>query len=439
MPPPRASASSGTSSRSTRRTRLSIIRCCGCGRWSPALRSAATARSASPAASRRSDWSSRSRARSPAAGPRRFGSGRLLGLAALLLAALMPVARRDDARGAALSGDDPRLCRHPARLAQARPHRGERATHRPRPVRRLSDRPRADAVAAQSRPAYGVPRSASPSSRSSPGPACRGAIGCCSSPATCSSRSVWLPALLILADQAPTWVHSTWLKFSFDAMLWRLALLWAAPGTIPTIAAAILGLAALATLAAPARGLAAAARARPARRPADRAVDPAVGHGRAGVHPAHDDARRRARSRPARDRRGRPRPAVALADARRAGDPGDADGGDRSARARRAGRCRIGTARSIGSPARYRPGDQVWAYPNEGALPFDYAVRDRRLSVATRPIPTPIPTLDGGPGAWNPTGSRGVFSLPPARLAAIADSGRARADDLAPPPRRQRL
>jgi hypothetical protein len=76
---------------------------------------------------------------------------------------------------------------------------------------------------------------------------------------------------------------------------------------------------------------------------------------------------------------------------------------------------------------RYRPGDEVWSYPNEGALPLDYAARDKGFVFVDRPIPTPIPTLDGGPGAWNPTGSRGVFSLPPAALHAIADSPHARA------------
>jgi hypothetical protein len=71
---------------------------------------------------------------------------------------------------------------------------------------------------------------------------------------------------------------------------------------------------------------------------------------------------------------------------------------------------------------RFRPGDMVLAYPNEGALPFRFAVRDKRLTMPTRPIPTDMPTLDGGPGAWNPTGSRGVFSLPKASLETIASA-----------------
>lgn len=74
-----------------------------------------------------------------------------------------------------------------------------------------------------------------------------------------------------------------------------------------------------------------------------------------------------------------------------------------------------------------QPGDVVFAYPNEGALPFRYAVRERGYIMPTRPIPTDIPTLDGGPGAWNPTGSRGVFSLPPKRLREIADAPDSRA------------
>lgn len=71
---------------------------------------------------------------------------------------------------------------------------------------------------------------------------------------------------------------------------------------------------------------------------------------------------------------------------------------------------------------RFAAKDIVLAYPNEGALPFRYALRDRAMIMPTRPIPTDIPTLDGGPRAWNPTGSRGVFSLPADRLQTIADS-----------------
>jgi hypothetical protein len=69
---------------------------------------------------------------------------------------------------------------------------------------------------------------------------------------------------------------------------------------------------------------------------------------------------------------------------------------------------------------RFRPGDILYAYPNEGQLPFDYAVRDLKLHLPSRAVPTPIPSLDVG--GWNPTGSRGVVSLPRDRLRAIARS-----------------
>ena len=70
---------------------------------------------------------------------------------------------------------------------------------------------------------------------------------------------------------------------------------------------------------------------------------------------------------------------------------------------------------------RFEPGDQIFAYPNEGALPLSYALRDRGLVFPIRPIPTAVPSFatDGG---WYPTGSRGVVSLPRDRLRAIAQA-----------------
>jgi len=69
---------------------------------------------------------------------------------------------------------------------------------------------------------------------------------------------------------------------------------------------------------------------------------------------------------------------------------------------------------------RFRPGDMVFAYPNEGALPFDRAVRDYGLAMPSRPIPTAIPSLKPPPGSWYVSGSRGVPSLDRAHLRAIA-------------------
>ena len=67
-----------------------------------------------------------------------------------------------------------------------------------------------------------------------------------------------------------------------------------------------------------------------------------------------------------------------------------------------------------------QPGDQVFAYPNEGDLPLSYALRDKRLALPIRAIPAPVPAF-ADYGGWYPTGSRGVVSLPPARLRAIAE------------------
>ena len=47
---------------------------------------------------------------------------------------------------------------------------------------------------------------------------------------------------------------------------------------------------------------------------------------------------------------------------------------------------------------RFRPGDMVFAYPNEGALPFDRAVRDYRLAMPSRPIPTRHPQPEPAAG-----------------------------------------
>jgi len=69
---------------------------------------------------------------------------------------------------------------------------------------------------------------------------------------------------------------------------------------------------------------------------------------------------------------------------------------------------------------RFRPGDMLFAYPNEGALPFDRAVRDRRLAMPSRPIPTAVPSLNPPPGSWYVSGSRGVPSLDRPHLRAIA-------------------
>jgi mannosyltransferase len=76
--------------------------------------------------------------------------------------------------------------------------------------------------------------------------------------------------------------------------------------------------------------------------------------------------------------------------------------------------------------ARRRPDDLILAYPNEGALPLDRALRDRGLGWRVKPIPQAVPAFVPG---THPTGSRGVVSLSQAdleKVARSADIGRAR-------------
>jgi hypothetical protein len=63
---------------------------------------------------------------------------------------------------------------------------------------------------------------------------------------------------------------------------------------------------------------------------------------------------------------------------------------------------------------RMAPGDTVWAYPNEGALPLAYALHDEHLRMPLLSVPAPVPAF--GSGGFNPSGSRGVISLYPAQI-----------------------
>ncbi|USI74208.1 hypothetical protein [Sphingomonas morindae] len=73
---------------------------------------------------------------------------------------------------------------------------------------------------------------------------------------------------------------------------------------------------------------------------------------------------------------------------------------------------------------RMAPGDTLWAYPNEGALPLSYALRDERRTLPIRAIPAPVPAF--GMGGYFPTGSRGVVSLYPDQIARLMASPAAR-------------
>ncbi|WBO22699.1 glycosyltransferase family 39 protein [Sphingomonas abietis] len=73
---------------------------------------------------------------------------------------------------------------------------------------------------------------------------------------------------------------------------------------------------------------------------------------------------------------------------------------------------------------RMAPGDVVWAYPNEGALPLAYALRDQRRHLPLMQVPAAMPAL-AVPG-YHPTGSRGAVSLYPAQIDALMRTDAAR-------------
>lgn len=66
------------------------------------------------------------------------------------------------------------------------------------------------------------------------------------------------------------------------------------------------------------------------------------------------------------------------------------------------------------------PGDQIFAYPNEGKLPLQYALQDKGLNYPIRAIPRDVPALEDRHGT-HPTGTRGVSSLPRSELHDIAE------------------
>jgi hypothetical protein len=73
---------------------------------------------------------------------------------------------------------------------------------------------------------------------------------------------------------------------------------------------------------------------------------------------------------------------------------------------------------------RMAPGDVVWAYPNEGALPLAYALQDRSRMLPLRQVPAPVPALTV-PG-FHPTGGMGAVSLYPAQVDSLMRTGEAR-------------
>lgn len=235
---------------------------------------------------------------------------------------------------------------------------------------------------------------------------------------------LYLPGLRILLDQAPTWVASTWLTFSFATLWTHLAVLYAVPGWqgVAAGALALLAIVALARSAGEARRLLAmllllalvpvllslgitlaiapvfiTRTMTPVAVPALLllAIGATAWRGRAGWI-------------------GLVAAAMLAANLFAVGWQARAHGPMQDW---------YGTVAWLGK--RFRPGDAILAYPNEGALPMARALRDKGLDWPVRAIPAEVPAF--GQGGWYPTGSRGVVSLPRWRLRQIADEPATRA------------
>ena len=229
---------------------------------------------------------------------------------------------------------------------------------------------------------------------------------------------LYVPCLLIVLDQAPTWIGSTWLRFSFESMLLHLGVLYAVPGW-QAIAALVLAsmsgialwrvraggrrlLAVLLLLAVVPTLLSIALTVTITPVFITRTLTPVV-----------------------------PPTLLLLAFAPVAWPRPVNWIGIGAAVMLAANMIAVDVQeRASGPPqdwygaidwleGRFRPGDAILTYPNEGALPLARALDDRHIDWPIRPIPTAVPAFVE-PGGRYPTGSRGVVSLPRARLEAIA-------------------
>ena len=218
-----------------------------------------------------------------------------------------------------------------------------------------------------------------------------------------------LPAFMILLDQAPAWAHSTWLRFDGTDLFGNVLLIFGLPGLFGLTAALLLG---GATLIASGRNRAPIALLVMAGTPTLLALALTL-----MIAPVF-----------------LPRTLVA------SGIPlilMIAGGADRGLLVRVTFTMLLGLAfirviqvqqlppeqdwygaiRWLSPRLAHR--DRVYAYPNEGALPLRYALRDLNRAAAIRQIPSEVPARD--PAGWYPTGSRGVQSLPATRLQEIAN------------------
>lgn len=230
---------------------------------------------------------------------------------------------------------------------------------------------------------------------------------------------LWVPAILILADQAPTWISSTWLNFPPSTLFNRVVMLFTPPRPLSIAAAALLLCFALLHGARPERrrtvgallilafvpvgvSLIVSATIAPIfiSRTLTPVTVPALMLLAFGAATAQGY-----------------RWVIALGCVLSLiGQAALVD-----VQLRRNGPQQKWYAALDWLSKRHRPGDMVYAYPNEGALPFDFAVRDRALPIKTRPIPSAIPVLAPPPGSWYVSGSRGVPSLDRPHLRAIAE------------------
>jgi hypothetical protein len=238
---------------------------------------------------------------------------------------------------------------------------------------------------------------------------------------------IWSPALFILLDQAPTWISSTWLKFSTNNLWRRVTLIWSGPSDDLRFAALVLAIGALWLL----------SRSNIGRRLAAALLILAI-------LPVALSIILSATVAPVfiiRTMTALAGPAVILLAIGAAGFDGTGvgkvarwimaiaaiflivqEGTDDTLTRIQAKPQEDWHAAVRWLMPRYRPGNIILAYPNESALPFARAARDLGAEMAMRPIPGPVPVLHPPPGSWYVSGSRGVPSLDQAHLRAIANA-----------------
>jgi uncharacterized membrane protein len=234
---------------------------------------------------------------------------------------------------------------------------------------------------------------------------------------------LYVPGLLILMSQAPTWVKSTWLRFGWRALADNLPMLYAAPGAAMVAGLILIGL----TIA--------ACRHLPQRRTAaillSLALVPAILSIALSVTVAPVFITRTMTPVAVPTLILLAIGAIAFGDMRRWLGLGAAlflatNMLSVDVQARQAGAIQPWYRTVDWLAARFRPGDRIFAFPNEGALPLAYALRDRGLPLPIREIPRPVPAFDER-GGFYVTGSRGVVSLPRWRLREIARAPETRA------------